>query len=122
MNEKDMEFHCTKCGLCCIGLDKKEITAGLQDGDGICRHLDQTTMCCMIYEDRPIFCRVDDYYNQFLADKMDREEYLALTYEACELKKREWEACGRDVRKVGKAVPKMTEKSEKIIAESLLHS
>lgn len=84
--KENRKFQCDQCGLCCIGLDKKKITAELHDGDGICRHLDRDTMRCSIYETRPVFCRVDEYYDRCLSDKMSREEYLALTYEACRLK------------------------------------
>lgn len=112
-------FNCDKCGLCCIGLNKSETTAFLHDGDGICRYLDLDTMLCTIYEKRPLVCRVDEYYDRFLADKMDREEFMRLNYEACELKKKEYEECGRDVHKMISITPEMDPEKEAILLASL---
>lgn len=83
-------FQCDKCGLCCLGLDKHEETKDMHNGDGVCIHLDRKTMLCHIYENRPIFCRVDDYFEQGLAGEMSEEEFYRLNYEACEEKKRAW--------------------------------
>ncbi len=112
-------FDCDKCGLCCIGLDRNEITAQLHDGDGICRHLDMETMFCRIYENRPIFCNIEGYYDEFLKDEMEKEEFLRLNYEACRLKKQEWEECGKDIRRMISRIPQLDEENEKIIRASL---
>ncbi|TCL59069.1 hypothetical protein EDD76_105246 [Kineothrix alysoides] len=112
-------FDCDKCGLCCIGLDRNEITAQLHDGDGICRHLDMETMLCRIYENRPIFCNIEGYYDEFLKDEMEKEEFMRLNYEACLLKKQEWEECGKDIRRMISRIPQLDEENEKIIRASL---
>lgn len=112
-------FECDKCGLCCIGLNKNEATAYLHDGDGICRHLDRETMLCTIYEKRPIFCRVEEYYDTYLADEMDREEFMRLNYEACQVKKREYEECGRDIHKMISMTPDIEPEQEEKILKSL---
>lgn len=112
-------FDCDKCGLCCIGLDKNEITAEYHNGDGICKHLDMGTMLCDIYEKRPIFCRIDEYYEEYLADKMDRKEYDRLNYKACALKKQEYEECGKDIYKMISKKPELDKKLQAIIDESL---
>lgn len=112
-------FDCDRCGLCCVGLNKSEVTAELHNGDGICKHLDRETMLCRIYNSRPIFCRVEDYYNEFLADKLDKEEYMKMNYEACKCKKQEWEACGRDLSRMTFNVPDMGAEKEAIVRESI---
>lgn len=83
-------FKCDQCGLCCMRLDKHEETAYLHNGDGICIHLDREKKTCKIYEERPMICRVDDYYDMYLKDTMDREEYYRLNHEACGQMKKEW--------------------------------
>ncbi|WMC93269.1 YkgJ family cysteine cluster protein [Kineothrix sp. MB12-C1] len=112
-------FNCDKCGLCCIGLNKSEVTAYLHDGDGICRNLDLDTMLCRIYEERPIFCDIERYYEELLKDQMDKEEFFRLNAEACDLKKKEWEECGRDIYKMTSRIPDLDEEKEKIIRASL---
>ena len=51
--------------------------------DGICKYLDESTNLCTIYNERPIFCRVDDFYEKNLSDKMSREEFYRLNKEIC---------------------------------------
>lgn len=112
-------FECDKCGLCCIGLDQNETTAYLHDGDGICRHLNQETMLCEIYEERPIFCRVEEYYDKYLAEQMSKEEFMKMNYEACLLKKEEFARCGGDIHKMACKVPELEAEQEAVLRESL---
>lgn len=56
-------FECDKCGECCRHLKGISIYAELDRGDGICKYLKGNL--CSIYEDRPLFCRIDDCYEQF---------------------------------------------------------
>lgn len=112
-------FECDKCGLCCIGLDKNEATAHLHNGDGICKYLNLENMLCTIYEERPIFCRVEEYFDTYLADKMDKDEFMRLNYEACQLKKQEFEECGRDIHKMISRTPKLDEEKEAMLLKSL---
>lgn len=58
-------FRCSKCDLCCkdilhLGIEEAK---ELDRGYGVCYFLDEETNLCDIYEDRPIFCRVEDLYN-----------------------------------------------------------
>lgn len=112
-------FDCDKCGLCCIGLNKSELTKHMHNGDGICKHLDLDTMLCRIYEERPIFCRVEEYYDKYLKDKMEKETFLRLNAEACELKKQELIDCGGDIYKMVSLIPDMEGENRNIVSESL---
>ena len=38
---------------------------------------------CSIYEDRPLFCRIDDCYEQFFKEKYTLDEFYKLNYEIC---------------------------------------
>lgn len=74
-------FECDKCGECCRHLKGISIYSELDRGDGICKYLKGNL--CSIYEDRPLFCRIDDCYEQFLKEEYTRDEFYRLNYEIC---------------------------------------
>lgn len=77
-------FPCTSCGKCCRRVYLSEQTAYLDRGDGICHHLDEPSNLCQIYENRPLVCRVEDYYKAHLAEQYTWEEFVQLNLEWCE--------------------------------------
>lgn len=83
-----MMFPCDCCGCCCKNIGGSPIYKGLDRGDGICKYLSGNL--CMIYENRPVLCRVDDCYELYFYKSMRREEYYKLNMEVCKmLKERE---------------------------------
>lgn len=74
-------FLCDRCGCCCRNLDKSDIYAELDRGDGICKYLIGND--CSIYENRPILCRVDECYELYFKNQLEREEYYRLNKEMC---------------------------------------
>lgn len=76
-------FPCTSCGKCCRRVNLSEITAYLDRGDGICRHFDSDTNLCKIYQERPLVCRVGDYYKTHLSDDISWQEFVRLNLEIC---------------------------------------
>lgn len=78
-------FHCDKCGACCRALDGSSIYALLNRGDGVCKYLDGNL--CIIYENRPTLCRVDESYELLWKGIMDRDTYYKQNYEVCKLLK-----------------------------------
>lgn len=82
-------FECDKCGKCCRNLQSSPIYKDLHNGNGICRYLDGNI--CSIYEDRPLFCRIDACYELFYKDTLGYNEYLQLNYECCNRLKQEKE-------------------------------
>ena len=74
-------FICEKCGCCCRNLEKSELYANLDRGDGTCKFL--TGNLCSIYENRPLLCRIDDCYEVYFKTFMTREEYYDLNKTAC---------------------------------------
>jgi len=76
-------FPCTKCGLCCKNLDKSSVYSYLNRGDGTCVNFDSASNLCKIYEDRPLICRIDAYYEQILSASMSRDEYIAANIQSC---------------------------------------
>ncbi len=77
-----MMFECENCGCCCRNLDKNNLYASLDRGDGVCRYLREND--CSIYEDRPLLCRVDESYELLFSNVMAKEEYYRMNKQACE--------------------------------------
>lgn len=77
-------FPCTLCGKCCRKVYLSEQTTYLDRGDGICRHFDIDTNLCLIYENRPKICRVEDYYQENLSTQLSWDEFIQLNLEICE--------------------------------------
>lgn len=86
MNKK---FKCSCCGACCklVGCSIiPEIKAMAKENTDECRHLLPNNKCA-IYDSRPIFCRVDDYYDQYIKDKsgITREQWYEDNHKHCKL-------------------------------------
>ena len=74
-------FCCEHCGCCCRNLDKSDIYAPLNRGDGVCKYLKGND--CSIYENRPVLCRIDESYDRFFSEMMSREEFYDINKQAC---------------------------------------
>jgi hypothetical protein len=82
-------FICDQCGICCEHIDESGIEGVLNRGDGVCINYDEETHLCNIYDNRPIYCNVDKFYESFLENKYSREDYYEINYKSCqELKER----------------------------------
>lgn len=80
-------FKCDCCGACCRNIDKSELYAELDRGDGVCKYLDGNL--CSIYAERPLLCRVDESYELYFSERYSLEQYYALNYKICrELQKK----------------------------------
>ena len=65
------------------GLAKFFFARHMAKPDGVCKYLDEATNLCTIYNERPIFCRVDELYEKNLSDKMSREDFYRINKEVC---------------------------------------
>ena len=74
-------FPCDRCGLCCRHIKRDK----MPNENGVCKYLDENTNLCKIYENRPVICRVDDYYERYCKDTMTREEFYAVNLENCKM-------------------------------------
>ncbi len=74
-------FHCEHCGCCCRNLDKSDIYATLDRGDGVCKYLNGND--CLIYENRPLLCRIDESYNKMFRGLMSRENFYDINKQVC---------------------------------------
>lgn len=77
-----MMFKCDCCGNCCKNISKSELYSDLDRGDGVCKYLNGNI--CSIYNERPLFCRIDECFELFFKRYMSIEEYYKLNYKACE--------------------------------------
>lgn len=76
-------FLCDRCGSCCRMIGKSTFGIGMALPDGSCKYLDKNTNLCSIYDKRPIYCNVDEYYDLFLTNIMPREKYYEVNKEVC---------------------------------------
>ncbi|MFZ7305199.1 YkgJ family cysteine cluster protein [Avibacterium avium] len=83
------DFPCSSCGKCCERIGLNEQTKFLDRGDGICMNFDQNTRLCNIYNDRPLICRVKDYYLAHLSHQYSWEEFVRLNIEVCQILQKE---------------------------------
>jgi Fe-S-cluster containining protein len=83
-----LPFPCTSCGECCRRVGRAPALAHLDRGDGACRHLDERTLLCGIYADRPRECRVDAGFDALGLYFASRDAYLTATAAVCNM----WQA------------------------------
>lgn len=74
-------FLCDCCGCCCRNLDKSDLYAEIDRGDGTCRYLRGNY--CSIYDKRPLLCRIDECYELFFKQMMSLDEYYWLNEKEC---------------------------------------
>ena len=77
-------FPCNACGECCRRVNKSELTAFLDRGDGTCRHFDELSKLCKIYETRPLVCRVEDYYAEHLSQTLSWHDFVQINVSICQ--------------------------------------
>lgn len=77
-----MPLDCSKCNAVCC----RHVTADfLKSADGdICKWLDREKNICRIYDDRPLICNVDKYWEQNLRHKISYEEWIELQVDSCD--------------------------------------
>ena len=76
-------FPCNGCGKCCRKVSNSPETKWLDRGDSVCRHFSEDRNSCTIYETRPLICRVEDYYDRYLSDKIHWDKFVKLNMEIC---------------------------------------
>lgn len=77
----EVNFNCDSCGECCknVGFNKL-----LPSTNNICDYLIDNK--CSIYEDRPLYCRIKEYGEEFYP-QYSREEWYNINYAACQMLK-----------------------------------
>ncbi|SNY97920.1 YkgJ family cysteine cluster protein [Halomonas sp. hl-4] len=77
-------FPCSQCGLCCQQVHLATETSYLDRGDGVCRHYDEPSKLCGIYNERPDICRVDLQFDRTYSKQYSWDEYVVMNLIACE--------------------------------------
>ena len=78
-------FPCTICGECCKHVSLAKETQWLDRGDGACLYLDIKANRCIIYNERPLVCRVDGMFDSQYKETMTRTEFYTLNAECCNI-------------------------------------
>jgi Fe-S-cluster containining protein len=76
-----MKFPCIKCGLCCRNIHNVIGALELDNGKGVCKHLNNDL--CSVYNNRPAVCNVEVMYDLYFADKMSKEHFFKLNIKSC---------------------------------------
>lgn len=76
-------FPCTSCGLCCRRVSDSLETQVLDRGDGVCHFLNEKTNLCDIYEQRPLVCRVQEYYIENYRHKISWKKFVDINVQIC---------------------------------------
>lgn len=84
MNQREM-FKCKRCGQCCRNVGKTIQGIILAKENGVCRYLDEDNNLCTIYDNRPIFCNVDAYYNEYFKNSMSVDDFYNENYKICKI-------------------------------------
>jgi Fe-S-cluster containining protein len=85
----NFDNNCEKCGAqCCKNWNPANFDSSIVDNYGNCIYLDLNTNLCTIYNERPEFCRTDEYYYNNFTNIMSLEQYLQKQKEGCELLKK----------------------------------
>jgi len=90
--EKDLNFQCDMCGLCCQRVGLSDVYKHLDRGDHACRYYEDSTHRCSIYDERPIICNVEAFYEKYMKSKMSKEMFFKLNYSVCEKLKGEYQS------------------------------
>lgn len=77
--ETEFKFPCIACGYCCEAFNIIESYQYLNNGDGVCKYLDQDRMCS-IYTDRPDECNTSKIWFKHYASF---HEYVYATATIC---------------------------------------
>jgi Fe-S-cluster containining protein len=72
---------CSKCGLCCKHAGQVTGFPEETDEKGCCVHLKDNK--CSIYENRPLICRVDDFYEVVKSKFENKDQYIAMNITVC---------------------------------------
>lgn len=85
-----MSFPCTRCGLCCQKIKGIVELEDFHSGDGKCKHYSKNDGC-LIYQERPLVCRIDEGYEKLFSMQVSLEEYYQKNIEVCNLLQQEKE-------------------------------
>ena len=81
--EEITPFPCNSCGKCCRRVNLSELTIYLDRGDGVCQNFNEVSNLCNVYSERPLICRVEDYYKTYLIDQIGWDDFVKINMNIC---------------------------------------
>lgn len=78
-------FPCNQCGACCRHVNRAVETRYLDRSDGVCRHYDEISKQCNIYEQRPLICQVEKQFLLNYQDQYSWPEFIDMNQIACRI-------------------------------------
>ena len=86
---KEQNWSCIKhCGACCkldpieraaslelLSSEQQDLYLSMAGSDGWCTHYDRNQKICMIYSERPYFCKVENLEKIFQLDSNKKNEF-----------------------------------------------
>lgn len=76
-----------------MNLKSSDLYKDLDRGDGVCMYFDSTAKLCTIYENLPLKCNIDQFYEHFFKNTISKEEYYQLNYNSCKQLKQKEKKC-----------------------------
>ena len=76
-------FPCTSCGLCCQNISNIDELKEFDLGNSICKYFNHINSSCIIYDNRPQICRIDEMFNQEYNRYFSREEFYIENARVC---------------------------------------
>lgn len=73
-------FPCTGCGACCSAIEGIDFLEAYNH-NGVCMHLQNKQ--CVIYENRPLLCKIDKAYEDIFSQFMSKEVFYEQNAAAC---------------------------------------
>ncbi len=73
--------HCSRCGTCCLHVDRVAVFSDMALPDGKCRYLSDENLC-KIYQNRPNLCRAE-YVYRIHYNHLSIEEYFKMMNSLC---------------------------------------
>lgn len=91
---EDFTYKCENCCACCMFWNPARYDPNIVNDLGICKHLDLQNKKCLIYENRPIFCRVNEWYHIICKENyIEYDKFIRQVKMGCDiLKKMEGES------------------------------
>lgn len=83
----EFEYKCENCGACCRFWNPAKYDPTIVDKNGNCKYLDLNTKKCTIYDNRPIFCRIEAWYhaNEDINKNYSYEEFIRQQKIGCDI-------------------------------------
>ncbi len=78
-------FPCSSCGICCQNISTIKELKEYDLGNGICKYFDRINNKCIIYENRPQVCRIDEMFEEEYNSFFSKKEFYIENAKVCNI-------------------------------------